>query len=65
MEAERFLSWIFESKKLEALVAELDGVVEGVALFYEELGTLRPAVPLPRRPRRLREPRGAAASAKR
>jgi GNAT superfamily N-acetyltransferase len=40
-EAERLLSWIFESKKLEALVAELDGRIEGVALFYEGLGTFR------------------------
>ena len=31
VEAERLLSWIFESKKLEALVAELKGRVEGVA----------------------------------
>ncbi len=41
VEAERLLSWIFDSKKLEALVAELDGRVEGVALFYEGLGTFR------------------------
>jgi GNAT superfamily N-acetyltransferase len=40
-EAERLLSWIFESRKLEAFVAELDGRVEGVALFYEGLGTFR------------------------
>jgi GNAT superfamily N-acetyltransferase len=40
-EAGRLLSWIFESKKLEAFVAELDGAVEGVALFYEGLGTFR------------------------
>jgi GNAT superfamily N-acetyltransferase len=41
VEAERLLSWIFESKKLEAFVAELNGRVEGVALFYEGLGTFR------------------------
>jgi GNAT superfamily N-acetyltransferase len=41
VEAERLLSWIFDSKKLEALVAELDGRVEGVALFYEGLGSFR------------------------
>jgi GNAT superfamily N-acetyltransferase len=41
VEAERLLSWIFESKKLEALVAELDGRIEGVALFYEGLGSFR------------------------
>jgi len=41
VEAERLLSWIFDSKKLEALVAELEGRVEGVALFYEGLGSFR------------------------
>jgi len=40
-EAARLLSWIFDSKKLEAFVAELDGAVEGIALFYEGLGTFR------------------------
>ena len=40
-EAARLLSWIFDSKKLEALVAEVDGRIEGVALFYEGLGTFR------------------------
>ena len=40
-EAARLLSWIFESEKLEAFVAELDGMVEGIALFYEGLGTFR------------------------
>jgi GNAT superfamily N-acetyltransferase len=40
-EAARLLSWIFDSKKLEALVAELDGAVEGIALFYEGLGSFR------------------------
>jgi GNAT superfamily N-acetyltransferase len=40
-EAARLLSWIFESTKLEALVAELEGAIEGVALFYEGLGTFR------------------------
>ena len=34
-EGARVLAWIFESGKLEALVAELDGRVEGIALFYE------------------------------
>ena len=32
---------VFESKRLEAFVAELDGAVEGIALFYEGLGTFR------------------------
>jgi GNAT superfamily N-acetyltransferase len=41
VETGRLLSWIFESQRLEALVAELDGMVEGVALFYEGLGTFR------------------------
>lgn len=41
VEAERLIAWIFDSKKLEALVAELDGRIEGVALFYEGLGSFR------------------------
>jgi len=40
-EAERLLSWIFESRRLEALVAEVEGRIEGIALFYEGLGTFR------------------------
>ena len=40
-EAARLLSWIFEAKRLEALVAELEGRIEGMALFYEGLGTFR------------------------
>jgi GNAT superfamily N-acetyltransferase len=40
-EARRLLGWIFDSKRLEALVAELDGRIEGIALFYEGLGTFR------------------------
>ncbi|MDQ5872953.1 MAG: GNAT family N-acetyltransferase [Acidobacteriota bacterium] len=38
-EAARLLSWIFDTSKLEALVAELDGTVEGIALFYETPGS--------------------------
>jgi len=38
-EAARLLSWIFDSAKLEAFVAELDGRVEGIALFYETPGS--------------------------
>jgi GNAT superfamily N-acetyltransferase len=38
-EAARLLSWIFDTQKLEALVAELDGRVEGIALFYETPGS--------------------------
>lgn len=41
-EGRRLLGWIFEEKRLEALVAEdSDGSVPGVALFYEGLGTFR------------------------
>jgi GNAT superfamily N-acetyltransferase len=40
-EAARLLDWIFGSKRLEALVAELDGSIEGIALFYEGLGSFR------------------------
>jgi GNAT superfamily N-acetyltransferase len=40
-ESARLLSWIFDSEKLEALVAELDGAVEGIALFYEGFGSFR------------------------
>ena len=38
-EAARLLSWIFDTEKLEALVAEIDGRIEGVALFYETPGS--------------------------
>lgn len=34
-EGRRMLAWIFESRKLEAFVAELDQRIEGIALFYE------------------------------
>jgi len=40
-EGRRLLSWIFESKRLEALVAEEEGAIVGIALFYEGLGTFR------------------------
>jgi GNAT superfamily N-acetyltransferase len=40
-EAARLLAWIFESKRLEALVAETEERIEGIALFYEGLGTFR------------------------
>lgn len=40
-EAARLLAWIFESHRLEAFVAELDGKIEGIALFYEGLGSFR------------------------
>jgi GNAT superfamily N-acetyltransferase len=38
-EAMRLLSWIFDTQKLEALVAEVDGAIEGIALFYETPGS--------------------------
>ena len=38
-EATRLLSWIFDTQKLEALVGEVDGVIEGIALFYETPGS--------------------------
>ncbi len=40
-EAAGILAWIFDSKRLEAFVAEIDGSIEGIALFYEGLGTFR------------------------
>lgn len=38
-EAARLLSWIFDREKLEALVAELEGRIEGLAIFWEGLGS--------------------------
>jgi GNAT superfamily N-acetyltransferase len=40
-EAGRLLSSIFESRRLEAFVAELAGRIEGIALFYEGFTTFR------------------------
>ncbi|MEP7132446.1 MAG: GNAT family N-acetyltransferase [Acidobacteriota bacterium] len=40
-EGRRLLAWIFEERKLEALVAEDEGAIVGMALFYEGLGTFR------------------------
>lgn len=40
-EGRRLLAWIFDEGKLEALVAEAEGEVQGMALFYEGLGTFR------------------------
>jgi GNAT superfamily N-acetyltransferase len=39
VEAARLLSWIFDTEKLEAFVAEVDGRIEGIALFYETPGS--------------------------
>ena len=38
-EAARLAGWIFEEKRIEAFVAELDGRVEGMAIFWEGLGS--------------------------
>jgi GNAT superfamily N-acetyltransferase len=38
-EGHKVLSWIFETGKLEAFVAEVDGRIEGIALFYETPGS--------------------------
>lgn len=40
-EGKRLLGWIFDSKELDAFVAELDGRVVGIALFYVIYGTFR------------------------
>jgi ribosomal protein S18 acetylase RimI-like enzyme len=40
-EGRRLLAWIFETRRLEALVAEDGGALVGIALFYEGLGTFR------------------------
>lgn len=40
-EARALLRWIFETEELEAFVAEQDGRITGVALFYEGYGTFR------------------------
>ena len=40
-EGRRLLSWIFDQGTLEALVAETGGALEGIALFYEGVGTFR------------------------
>jgi GNAT superfamily N-acetyltransferase len=41
LEAARLASWIFEKGKAEALVAELDGRIEGLAIFYEGINSFR------------------------
>lgn len=38
-EAARLGAMLFDERKLEAFVAELDGRVEGIALFWEGLGS--------------------------
>ncbi len=38
-EAARLAGWIFDEKRIEAFVAELDARVEGMAIFWEGLGS--------------------------
>ena len=40
-EGRRLLALLFETGRLESLVAEVEGRVEGMALFYEGYGTFR------------------------
>jgi GNAT superfamily N-acetyltransferase len=40
-EAARLSSWIFETGRAEALVAELDGRIEGLAIFFEGINSFR------------------------
>lgn len=40
-EGRRLLAWIFETHELEGLVAERNGRVVGIALFYSIYGTFR------------------------
>jgi len=45
-EGAKLLSWIFDSGKLEAFVAEVGGRIEGIALFYETPGSTFRARPI-------------------
>jgi GNAT superfamily N-acetyltransferase len=40
-EAARIAAWIFDESRVEARVAELDGRVEGLAIFYEGINSFR------------------------
>jgi ribosomal protein S18 acetylase RimI-like enzyme len=40
-EGKRLLGWIFDSKEMDAFVAELGGRIVGIALFYVIYGTFR------------------------
>jgi GNAT superfamily N-acetyltransferase len=40
-EASRLASWIFDAGRAEALVAEMDGSLEGLAIFYEGINSFR------------------------
>ena len=45
-EATRLAAMIFESGRLEALVAEVDGVIQGIAVFSEGIGSSFRARPM-------------------
>ncbi len=40
-EAVRLASWIFDTRRAEALVAESEGRIEGLAIFYEGMNSFR------------------------
>ena len=40
-EAARLSSWIFDTGRAESFVAELDGRIEGLAIFYEGINSFR------------------------
>lgn len=40
-EAVRLFSWIFDAQRAGALVAELDGRIEGLAIYYEGINSFR------------------------
>jgi GNAT superfamily N-acetyltransferase len=40
-EASRLAAWIFEAGRADALVAEIDGTIEGLAIFYEGINSFR------------------------
>ena len=40
-EAARLASWIFDTGRADAFVAEVDGRIEGVAIFYEGINSFR------------------------
>ena len=40
-EASRLAAWIFEAGRADALVAEIGGTIEGLAIFYEGINSFR------------------------
>ena len=40
-EAARLSAWIFDSGRADAFVAEIDGRIEGLAIFYEGINSFR------------------------